>query len=134
MKRKTKWIIFVAGIILVAVAIFLINYMLRVHTYRDAVANISYQNKDASAVPDGIYMGEFDVDMIYAKVAVTVERGMITQIDLLEHRNDRGAAAEGIEQTIIEEQLINVDAVSGATNSSNVIKKAVDNALSSALS
>ena len=34
---------------------------------------------------------------------------------------------------IVDEQRINVDAVSGATNSSIVIKKAVENALKSGL-
>lgn len=37
--------------------------------------------------------------------------------------------AETIIDKIIDEQKIDVDAVSGATNSSTVIKKAVENAL-----
>ena len=39
------------------------------------------------------------------------------------------AAQKLIVDRIIEEQKIEVDAVSGATNSSTVIKKAVENAL-----
>jgi hypothetical protein len=52
-------------------------------------------------------------------------------IDILEHRNERGKAAEAITNKIIEEQKINVDTIAGATNSSTVIKKAVENALKS---
>ena len=132
MKKRSKRIIVIAGVILAVGAIFLASYLPRFNAYKDAIANITYQNKDAAAVPDGIYFGECDVDFISAKVSVTVKSGIITHIALLEHQNGRGAAAEGIVQVIVEKQLINVDSVSGATNSSDVIKKAVDNALSSA--
>jgi uncharacterized protein with FMN-binding domain len=49
----------------------------------------------------------------------------------LEHRHERGKTAEVITDSIIDEQKIDVDAISGATNSSTVIKKAVENALKS---
>lgn len=94
---------------------------------------MSYQNKSAASIPNGSYRGSCDVNFIYAEVEVVVQDGAIEQIELLEHRNDRGSAAEGIGQRIVEEQTIDVDTVSGATNSSKVIKKAVDNALSSAV-
>ena len=69
------------------------------------------------------------MDFVYAKVEVTVQNGVITNIDILEHKNRRGSHAEVVVDRIIEEQKIDVDAVSGATNSSTVIKKAVENAL-----
>ena len=69
------------------------------------------------------------MDFVYAKVEVTVQDGVITNIDILEHKNGRGSRAEVVIDRIIEEQRIEVDAVSGATNSSTVIKKAVENAL-----
>ena len=47
----------------------------------------------------------------------------------MEHRNERGKAAEVIVGNVVATQEINVDAVSGATNSSNVIKKAIENAI-----
>lgn len=47
----------------------------------------------------------------------------------MEHRHERGKAAEVVIEKIIKEQKIDVDAISGATNSSTVIKKAVENAL-----
>jgi uncharacterized protein with FMN-binding domain len=61
-------------------------------------------------------------------VEVTVQDGVITNIDILEHKNGRGKSAEVVADRIMEEQKIDVDAVSGATNSSVVIKKAVENA------
>ena len=77
------------------------------------------------------YVGEYDVDFIYAKVEVTVPNGEITNINILEHRHERGKTAEVITDRIVDEQKTDVDAISGATNSSTVIKKAVENALKS---
>ena len=62
---------------------------------------------------------------------VTVQNGEITNINILEHRHERGKTAEVITDCIVDEQKIDVDAISGATNSSTVIKKAVENALKS---
>ena len=73
------------------------------------------------------------MNFIYAKVEVTVEDGEIVSINILEHRHERGKAAEKVIEKIIEEQKTDVDAVSGATNSSTVIKKAVENALKGGL-
>ncbi len=67
--------------------------------------------------------GEYDVDFIYAKVEVTIQNGRITTIHILEHRQERGKAAEVIADKIVDEQKIEVDAISGATNSNTVIKK-----------
>lgn len=64
---------------------------------------------------------------------VTVQNGEITNINILEHRNERGIAADAITNKIVDEQKIDVDAISGATNSSTIIKKAVENALKSGL-
>lgn len=78
---------------------------------------------------DGAYIGEYDAGYIYAKVQVTVKSEKIDHIDLLEHRNEHGKPAEKIISSITEKQSLQVDAVSGATNSSKVIKAAVQNAL-----
>ena len=127
---KKKRIINIIVIILLLIALTGgLLYLKRVDQYRNAVTEITLSNVDISMVPDGEYEGECDVQMIYVKVRVKVQDGKLTQIDLLEHRNGRGAPAEPITGTMIREQKIDVDAISGATNSSIVIKKAVDNAL-----
>jgi len=101
-----------------------------VTTYQKDVRNIVILDIDVSDIPDGIYEGEYDVEYIYAKVEVTIKYKKIIDIKLIEHRNERGGPAEKITNDMINEQRIDVDAVSGATNSSKVIKKAVENALS----
>ncbi len=66
---------------------------------------------------------------IYAKVEVEIKDSAIVSINLLEHRNERGKHAEDIIDDIISEQKLDVDTISGATNSSNVIKKAIEKAI-----
>ena len=116
-------ILFLIGII------FAVVYLKSVSDYKKAVKETTFSGIDISNIPDGNYVGEYDVNFIYAKVEVTIQNGTITSIDILEHKNGRGKSAEIITGKIIEEQKIEVDAVSGATNSSIVIKKAVENAL-----
>ena len=108
-------------------------YLKNVADYKRAIGETTFDEIDIADVSDGIYIGEYDVNFIYAKVEVTVEEGEIVSINILEHRHERGKAAEKVIEKIIEEQKIDVDAVSGATNSSTVIKKAVENALKGGL-
>jgi uncharacterized protein with FMN-binding domain len=119
----------ISCLILVLVIGHIGGYLASVDAYQNQVSRIQITNVDLSRVPDGVYQGEYDVKYIYAKVNVTVSRGVITDVTILQHRNERGSAAEGITKTMVKEQKINVDAVSGATNSSKVIEKAVENAL-----
>ena len=129
MKKKTKIIIGAAALAAIIASGFLADYLISVRRYKEAVLGITFGHADAARVPDGIYIGECDVQFIYAKAQVWVLGGKITDIQL-EHRNGRGKPAEGLEKEIIARQKIDVDTIAGATNSSQVIKKAVDNALS----
>ncbi len=123
-------------IMCIAIFLFLIGllctavYLKSVADYKKAVKETVIGSVDLSAIPDGVYVGEYDVNFIYAKVEVTVRNGEMTDIIMLEHKQERGKAAEAVISDMLAEQKIDVDAVSGATNSSTVIKKAVENALS----
>jgi uncharacterized protein with FMN-binding domain len=97
--------------------------------YRTAAASIEVDEVDLSQIQDGDYIGEYDIGYVYAKVRVSIASGKISNIEIFEHRTERGQAAERIITDMETQQKIKVDAVSGATNSSNVIKKAVYNAL-----
>jgi len=108
-------------------------YLKSVLDYQRTVKEITITDVDFSDVPDGTYTGECDVGFIRAKVEVTVRRGAVTDIAILEHKNGRGQAAEAVVEEIVSRQELDVDAVAGATNSSTVLKKAVENALESAL-
>ena len=130
MRISKKKIISVIILLLLLIALICgVVYLKKVTDYKQAVGETTFGEIDIADVSDGIYIGEYDVNFIYAKVEVTVEDGEIVSINILEHRHERGKAAETVIEKIIEEQKIDVDAVSGATNSSTVIKKAVENAL-----
>ena len=126
-RRKTI-IIVVVGIVVIALAVggYLLNTLV---TYRRNVAAMQIRSVDLTAIDDGEYFGESDVGLVSAKVRVVVENHRISSIELIEHNNGRGAPAEVIPDRIVEEQRIDVDAVSGATASSNVIRAAVYDAL-----
>ena len=128
---KKKTVLFVIMFLLLIDLVWGIIYLKSVADYKQAVKETTFEDINISDIPDGVYVGEYDVDFIYAKVEVTVQNGEITNINILEHRHERGKAAEAITNKIVNEQKIDVDAISGATNSSTVIKKAVENALKS---
>ena len=128
---KKRIVLFVIMFLLLAGFVSGILYLKGVADYRQAVRETTFEDLNISDISDGVYIGEYDVDFIYAKVEVTVQNGEITNINILEHRHERGKTAEVITNSIVDEQKIDVDAISGATNSSTVIKKAVENALKS---
>ena len=130
---KKKIILFVIMFPLLVGLVWGIIYLKNVADYKQAVKETTFEEINISDISDGIYVGEYDVNFIYAKVEVTVQNGEITNINILEHKNERGEVAEAITNKIVNEQRIDVDAISGATNSSTVIKKAVENALKSGL-
>ena len=128
---KKKTVLFVIMFLFLVGFVLRILYLKSVADYRQAVRETTFEDINISDIPDGVYVGEYDVDFIYAKVEVTVQNGEITNINILEHRHERGKTAEVITDSIVDKQKIDVDAISGATNSSTVIKKAVENALKS---
>ena len=84
---------------------------------------------------DGVYEGTGKGNNGDIKVEVTVEGGNIVSVVLTEHGETPGiyeAAEKGVVDEIIKNQTAEVDAVSGATNSSKGIMEAVSNALSEA--
>lgn len=108
------------------------------NTEQDIKANVD----DAAAEPevqgdykDGTYEGTGKGNNGDIKVEVTVEGGNITSVVLKEHGETEGlyeAAEKNVTADIIKKQAAAVDAVSGATNTSNGIMEAVEQALSAA--
>lgn len=134
MRISKKKIVLIAIMLLLLVGlVWGIIYLKSVANYKQAVKETTFEEINILNISDGAYIGEYDVNFIYAKVEVTVQNGEITNINILEHRHERGKTAEAIANKIVDEQKIDVDAISGATNSSTVIKKAVENALKSGL-
>lgn len=120
----------IIGIAFIAVvcSIFAINYFRKISNYKEKVKNIVINDVNLDNKEDGKYIGEFDADVISAKVEVEVKNKKITNINIIEHKNEKGARAEVIPQKVVDSQSLKVDVVSGATNSSKVILKAIENA------
>lgn len=84
---------------------------------------------------DGTYQGSGTGFGGTITVQVTVSGGKITAVDILSASGETGsyfASAQGVVSKVLSSQSPNVDAVSGATYSSNGIIHAVQNALSQA--
>ena len=80
---------------------------------------------------DGVYEGKYSSWPNKATVSVSIKDGRIADVKILSHwASWIGKKAEPvIPPRIIEKQSANVDAVTGATNSSRVIMNAVQDAL-----
>lgn len=130
-KLKKYWIIIRRGAaisILICLVLHIIFCIKSFSEYKLAIDNLTINEIDLTNISDGEYKGTADVGYIYATVNVTVKNGEIKKIELLEHGNERGDKAAIIVDRIVKNQSIKVDGITSATNSSNVIMKAVENA------
>jgi uncharacterized protein with FMN-binding domain len=126
---KTK-IVTAVGTILIIGAIFGMKYVIDLLKYKKTIAEIKINNVNLNKAKDGSYIGEFNANFLASKVNVKVRDHKIIDIIFIKHKYDRGKPAEAIISKVIAEQSLKVDTVSGATNSSKVILKSIENALS----
>jgi len=88
---------------------------------------------DSAKLADGTYQGSYRGGPNKAVVEVTIKDNSIVNINIIEHQAWKGKKVEEtIVERIIARQSTRVDAVSGATNSSNVIMNAVQLAIEKA--
>jgi uncharacterized protein with FMN-binding domain len=129
-KKRNLWL----AVLLITAGFAIAAMGIMAYTERnlEKLANAAIRDIDISELEDGIYTGSYSMFPVSAEVRVTVAEQRITGIELLEHNNGRGAPAEVIPDRVVEAQSLNVDAVSGATYSSKVILKAIENALEGA--
>nr|WP_225877721.1 FMN-binding protein [Alkalibacter mobilis] len=84
---------------------------------------------DLSTLEDGEYKGSYKVFPIDVELVITVSDHEIDNVQITKHQNGQGKDAEILVQKVVEAQSLDVDTVSGATYSSLVILKAMENAL-----
>ena len=82
-----------------------------------------------SQVKDGTYEGSTAIFPVSASVRVSVSAGRITDIVMLSHGHGPNHGADAILPRVIAAQSLEVDAVSGSTYSSKVVRKAIETAL-----
>ena len=108
-------------------------YLNSISDYKAKVAALTFDEIDLTKVEDGVYEGQCDTGIVRVRVQVTIRNHQLESIELLEHENGRGTPAEAILDQMVQNQTTAVDAVSGATCSSKVIRKAVEDALTAGL-
>ena len=126
---KKKMVLMGICTIVVAGMIFGGMYLIRVARYRSIVANIEITTPDLSEIEDGVYYGALDALLVAAEVRVIVLDHQIVEIDLDHRGTERGEPALVIVDHVLDQQTLDVDAISGATNSSKIILGAIENAL-----
>lgn len=116
------------GIAAVIVLFFILFLAIACKEYMEVNA-IDKTPVNISEVKDGVYEGYSETTLVKVRVRVTVTDGKIENIEILEHQCGKGKPANAIVADMKSMNDIEVDAVSGATVSSEVIKDAVRNAL-----
>jgi len=94
--------------------------------------DLPIERVDVSRLADGDYPGAYKAFPVEVELVARVRGGRIAGIDLIKHSNGKGKAAESLLPLVVEKQDIGLDAVSGATYSSKVILKAIEDALKKA--
>lgn len=129
MKRKPVIIVAVIAVVLLAAVLTTVGVVSNSQAKLEKLADLQIEDVDLTKIPDGVYTGSYGDFPVHAEVKVTVLNHAISKIELTRHDNGQGAPAEVIPDRVTEAQSLNVDIVSGATYSSKVILKAIENAL-----
>ena len=133
MKKVIKFILAVLGIITLALAVLIISFVLRTVSHMKKQLNgFDKTGIEISQVQDGVYEGKSETDLVKVEVRVTVLNGEISDIEILKHECGLGKPAEEMIPEMILKNDVEVDAISSATFSSEVIKDAIRNALRNA--
>ena len=130
MKKVIKFILAVLGILTLALAVLIISFVLKTVSYMKKQLNgFDKTGIEISQVQDGVYEGKSETDLVKVEVRVTVLNGEISDIEILKHECGLGKPAEEMIPEMIQKNDVEVDAISSATFSSEVIKDAIRNAL-----
>jgi len=84
---------------------------------------------DLNTVPNGEYIGVCQNKILMAVVKVCVMDHEITDIEILEYKASYMEQAEKIANEVCSGQSLEIDAISGATLTSDTVLKAIENAL-----
>ncbi len=132
-KRKSliRVLVVIAIIAAAAIIVFVTVVIPKLEEGRKVLDTIEFGSLNLASVNDGSYEGSYSAGIVKATVRVKVENHAITDIDILKHDNGKGKAAETITAAVIKSQSVQIDVITGATYSSKVILKAIENAVTS---
>jgi len=126
--KKHPWLKIAALVITVIIILGAVTLAF-LQAQLDKLTEAQISEPNLSAISDGTYQGSYAAFPVSVTVEVTVNDHEITKIELLKHDNGQGKPAEVIIEDVIEKQSLDVDVISGATYSSKVILKAIEDAL-----
>lgn len=123
---KGKWKKAVSYLITIAVTICVCfataAFVLRPQT-------LSIGKVDLNTVADGEYIGVCQNKILFAVVKVEIQDHKITDIEVVEHKASYMEQAKQIAGAVSSAQSLDVDAITGATLTSDTVLKAIENAL-----
>ena len=96
--------------------------------YKKIIAATEIQTVDLKTIEDGNYEGFFDAFVLNAKVSIEIKNHKIINLELVEHKYDKFSGKPMI-QKVLEKQSLEVDMITGATNSCKTVLKAIEIAL-----
>ena len=123
---KKRYILLILVLVVGVLAIYLQN---KIDKEAEAVA---IEEIHPDKLKDGSYTGEYSVGPVTVQSRTTIQDGKITEINILKHANGLGGKAETIVEDVIDKQSLSVDSIAGATVSSKVILKSIEQALKQA--
>ena len=97
----------------------------KVYHVSNQVEEMDKSPVDVSLVKDGTYKGKSYTDLVKVDLEIKVQQGQIKEIEVVKHECGKGKKAEAILDKVIQRNSPEVDSVSGATLSSEVIKDAI---------
>lgn len=115
-------------IVVILIGIGFITYKV----IEDNLKNLMTQEIESinlNTIDYGIYQGKYEVFPVSVELNVEVKNHQITDIKIIKHENGQGKPAETIINSVIEQNSVDVDVVSGASYSSKTILHAISNAL-----
>lgn len=84
---------------------------------------------DLHAIQDGDYIGVCQNKILFAVVKVKVQDHKLADIEIVEHKASYMEQAERVAGAVCSAQSLEVDAITGATLTSDTVLKAIENAL-----
>lgn len=115
------------ALVFIALAVFGVLFMIN---GMDNIKNMTIDNVNISAQPDGVYTGAIKGSRWANTVEVTVASGKISDIKVIKDQVFHlPNVTTGIIKSVEDKQSLQVDIVSGATVSSKAYLKAIENAL-----
>jgi uncharacterized protein with FMN-binding domain len=127
-KRRGLWIALIC--VLVVVIIIAAAGGIYAILFSSAASRLEVGKVDLSRVPDGTYEGSFRLYHDYASVRVVVKDHRIEEVRVLDMPSGIEEETSKLVGSVLNEQTLQVDTVSGPTTSLKVILRAIQEALS----